>query len=63
MADVVAGYLRTGQRLAHDERAQFCRRHILQAAAKGSDRGTDTAHHYDFTRHDCLQEVMLHRTV
>ncbi|MNT33462.1 hypothetical protein D3C72_1693910 [compost metagenome] len=52
VADVVARHLRTGQRLAHDQRAHFRRCHILQAAAKGPDRGTDTAHHYDFTRHD-----------
>ncbi len=35
VADVVAGHIGAGQRLAHDQRAQIGRGQVLQAAAEG----------------------------
>ncbi|MNR14778.1 hypothetical protein D3C85_1312720 [compost metagenome] len=51
VADVVAGHVGAGQCLAHDQRAQIGRGHVLQAAAEGADCGAHTADNHHFTRH------------
>jgi hypothetical protein len=55
VADVLALHAGAGQRLAHHQRAQIARRHVLQAAAKRPDCGTNAADHHHFTCHCCLQ--------
>ncbi len=55
VADLLAPDLGARQRLAHHQRAQLARRHVLQAAAERPDCGAHTADHHHFTCHCCLQ--------
>ena len=54
MAHILAFYMGTRQRFAHNQRAQLGGRNVFQAATKGADGGAHCADDDDFTGHGIL---------